>query len=202
MFHRVESGLFVTGIVMSMLHLSSFSHLANGLSVIRLAVAPLVVWLLLQRHDALALGVFMVAALSDAADGFLARHVAGVTQIGAILDSVADKVMIVGVYVTLGFLSLLPEWLVFLVVLRDVIIIGGAAVTFFFWRRLFPTQPMVFGKVNTVAQIFLAAAVMAGLATGSPGQAVTDLLIVVVALTTVISGLLYLGRWFGRFFFS
>ena len=187
---------------MSMLPLPSFNHLANGISIIRLAVAPLVVWLLLRGYDAAGLAVFIIAALSDVVDGFLARHVAGVSQIGAILDSVADKVMIVGVYVTLGFLSLLPEWLVFLVVLRDLIIVGGAAVTFFFWRRLFPIQPMIFGKINTVAQIFLAVTVMAGLAMGYSWQAATDLLIVAVAVTTTLSGLLYLGRWFGRFLYS
>ncbi len=196
------SGLLIIGVVMSMSQLSSFSHLANGLSITRLAVAPLVVWLLLQRYDAVALAVFVVAALSDAADGFLARHVAGVSQMGAILDSVADKVMIVGVYVTLGFLNLLPEWLVFLVIVRDFIIVGGAAVTFFFWRRLFPTQPMIFSKINTVAQIFLAATVMAGMVMGTPWSVVIDFLIIAVAVTTIGSGLLYLGRWFGRLLYS
>ena len=100
-------------------------NVANLISLARLLAVPLMIYLILQDAMAFAFWLFVVAGVSDAVDGFLARHLGQASELGAHLDPLADKVLLVGVYVTLGYLDHLPTWLVILVVFRDFLIIGG-----------------------------------------------------------------------------
>ena len=97
-------------------------NIPNLITLCRLAAVPLVIWLILDDDMMIAFWIFFAAALSDAADGIIAKHFDMETVFGAFLDPIADKALLVGVYLTLGNEGLLPTWLVILVVFRDILI--------------------------------------------------------------------------------
>ncbi len=174
----------------------------NVLTLARLFAVPLIVWLILAGRMAPAFCIFVLAGLSDAADGFLAKRYECVTEFGRHLDPLADKALLVSVYITLGHAGYLPIWLVILVVFRDTLIIGGIL----FLRLLngeLRLQPIFISKLNTTMQIVLAAFVLAVLGLGIHSyqsfntliMGATNLLIIIVALTTLTSGIAYLFRW-------
>ena len=105
-------------------------NVANALSLARLCSAPLVVWLIVTDELTLAFWIFLGASFSDAADGFIAKRLGSLSVLGRYLDPIADKVLLVGVFIALGDYDeagdRLPLWLVFLVVFRDMSIVGGA----------------------------------------------------------------------------
>jgi len=172
-------------------------NLANLISLARLFAVPLIVWLILTGSMGLAFWTFVVAALSDAADGFIAKRFNQATVLGGYLDPLADKALLVSVYVTLGEAGTIDLWLVILVVFRDVMIIGGALL-FRLLTRSLTMRPLMVSKINTVAQLTLA-----GVALGAQGL---DLdvgglvvgLTYVVAATTLISGIAYVVGWARR----
>jgi cardiolipin synthase len=174
--------------------LSSPVSLANCITLARLLAAPLAIWLILDDRMTAAFWLFVAAGLSDAVDGFIAKHFDQRSRLGALLDPLADKVLLLSMFVTLGIADRLPDWLVILVVFRDALIIGGfllaAAVA-----QPIPTKPLAVSKLNTALQITLVAAVLARLGIGVGDFAVTLALIYAVALTTVLSGGGYLVRW-------
>jgi cardiolipin synthase (CMP-forming) len=165
-------------------------NLANIISGGRLLSVVPAVWLInIGRVDA-AFWLFLAAGLSDAIDGFVAKRFNVRTNFGAYLDPVADKVLLTGVYFALAFQALLAPWLVALVVVRDLLIVVGVMEMH---RRNLPfrARPLLIGKANTLAQILLAVFVLAH-AGGLVDLGVTvDVLVYVVAATTVLSGLAY-----------
>lgn len=168
--------------------------LPNLITLARLLAVPLVVWLMLAERMTPAFWIFVLAGLSDAADGFIAKRFNCVTEFGRYLDPIADKALLVSVYVTLGHAGYLPTWLVILVVFRDALIVGGIL----FLRQLegpVRLQPLFISKLNTTMQIILAAAVLAVLGIGAPDFGMIDVLMLVVAATTTASGIAYLMRW-------
>ena len=100
--------------------------LPNAITLARLLAVPAAVWLVVQGWYEAALWVFLIAGLSDAVDGWLARRLGQVSRLGSLLDPVADKALLVSVFVALGVRDLLPAWLVILVVFRDALIVSGA----------------------------------------------------------------------------
>lgn len=166
----------------------------NIITVLRiLLVVPIMV--LLARGEYLTvLGLFGLAGFSDGLDGYLARHYGWRTPLGALLDPLADKLMLVGVYLVLGGSGMLPLWLVVLVVLRDVVIIGGA---FAYRQRCgdLSMEPTRISKANTLFQIVLGlvAIIVASGAVLPPW--VLNGLIGVVTLTTLWSGVDYVWCW-------
>ena len=100
-------------------------NLPNLISLARLLLVPLEIWLILVGRYGLAFWILVAAGISDALDGFIAKRFDRRTRLGALLDPVADKAMLIGVYVTLGVAHQLSTSLVVLVVLRDVMIVGG-----------------------------------------------------------------------------
>jgi len=162
-------------------------------------VVPLI-WLITTERVHAAFWLLLAAGLSDALDGYVAKRFNARTDLGAYLDPIADKTLIDGIYVALALAGWLPPWLAMLVVGRDVLIVLGVVLI---QRRdpVFRAQPLLIGKVNTFAQLLLAACALAhagGLV--DLGMLVTAL-IVVVSLTTVLSGAGYAGqalRAFGR----
>ena len=101
--------------------------LPNVITFGRLCAVPLAFWLVVDRHPAYAFFLFVAAGASDAVDGWLARRWGG-NAIGALLDPVADKALLVTMYVTLAVVNELPDWLAILVVFRDLLIVGGVIV--------------------------------------------------------------------------
>jgi cardiolipin synthase (CMP-forming) len=169
-------------------------NLPNLISLGRLLLVPLAIWLILGGRYGAAFWVFIIAGLSDALDGFIAKHFDRRTRLGALLDPIADKALLVSMYVTLGLAHQLWTSLVILVVFRDVMIVGG-----FLLIQAFsvPKQydPLYISKINTGLQIALVAFVLARLGLGAdPGGIDIGLSYAVIA-TTVLSGLSYLVRW-------
>lgn len=172
-------------------------NLPNFLSFARLLSVPVIIWLLLDRALAASFWLFVAAGITDALDGFLAKRFNSRTQLGAYLDPLADKALLVGVYVTLGWTGDLPAWLVILVVFRDLTIVGGALLEQTITQS-FKSRPMMISKVNTALQIALAALVLARLGLSFYDFGLTAILVLVVAATTVASGLAYLVHFTRR----
>ncbi len=169
-------------------------NLPNLITLARLLLVPLAIWLILDARYGAAFWVFIGAGVSDGLDGFIAKRFDRRTRLGALLDPVADKTLIVSVYVTLGWAGELPTWLVILVVFRDVMIIGGFLLiqTIAAPRRY---DPLYISKINTAAQIALVGFILARRGIGADANLLTVVLVFTVALTTVLSGLSYLVRW-------
>ncbi len=172
--------------------------LPNVISLARLLSVPFNVWLILIDQWRLALVVFCLAGLSDALDGFLAKRFGMQSRLGQYLDPIADKVMLVSIFIVLGVQHHLPIWLVIMAVSRDFLIVGGLFLLYLFEQPYAP-KPFLLSKINTAAQIILAAFVIATLAFALDGAATyIGFLIPVVAFTTVASGIEYLMDWWRR----
>lgn len=169
-------------------------NLANLITLGRLLAVPLIVWLVLGGEYVPTFWVFAAASVSDAVDGYVAKHFDQRSDLGALLDPIADKALIVSLFVTLGLAGDLPNWLVILVVFRDLLIIGGfllaAALT-----QPIAWRPLMVSKVNTTLQLVLIVVLLAQLAFGLVGARVITGLIYLVGATTVASGAAYIVRW-------
>jgi cardiolipin synthase len=168
--------------------------LPNLISLGRLLLVPLAIWLILRAHYGAAFWVFVVAGASDALDGFIAKHFDRRTRLGALLDPIADKALLVSVYVALGLANQLWTSLVILVVFRDIMIIGG----FLLIQVLAAPKrydPLYISKINTGLQIALVAFVLARLGLNAEWGNVHVILSYAVITTTVLSGLSYIFRW-------
>lgn len=132
--------------------------LPNVISFARLCAVPAVIYLVLVASWVYAFGLFLAAGISDAVDGWLARRQGG-TALGAALDPLADKSLMVGMYVTLAAVGQLPIWLAILVVFRDIMIVGGLLLLWLYHHDV-PIRPLSISKVNTGLQIALVALVL------------------------------------------
>jgi cardiolipin synthase len=169
-------------------------NLPNLITLSRILLVPFTVWLIISDAYGWAFFTFMVAGVSDGLDGFIARRWQMRTELRRYLDPLADKALLVSVYVTLGFLKVLPAWLVILVVSRDVLIVGALMLSFFMAHPV-KIEPLILSKVNTLAQILFVVVVL--------GEADFDLAfgyvhwlgMAIVAILTVASGTAYLISW-------
>jgi cardiolipin synthase (CMP-forming) len=165
--------------------------LPNGLCVLRMLLAPPTAWLLLQGEYWATLLVFFIAAVTDAADGYLAKRFHWETDLGKALDPLADKLLLVTAYVVLAWLGLIPVWLAVLVVLRDVVITGGAITYRVLYGPLTGAAPTLISKLNTLLQIVYVFAVVWSAAMGWSMQLAIHAVAWLVALSTVSSGMDY-----------
>ena len=172
----------------------------NIISLGRLLITPVIMWLMLTGSFGGAFWLFLIAALSDALDGAIAKRFDMATLLGSYLDPIADKAMLVSVFLVLGKLGHLPLWIVLLVVSRDALIVGGALLM---WRlgRAIRVKPLLISKLNTVFQIVLAATVMGLIGLdflfdySTALGVIVDILLVIVAVTTLASEASYLVSW-------
>jgi cardiolipin synthase len=168
--------------------------LPNLITIGRLFLVPLVIVMILNGHWQGAFIVFVVAGVSDAVDGFLAKHCGMASELGAYLDPIADKALIVSIYITLAMVGAVPSWLVVLVVSRDVMIVSAVILSWVMGKPL-AISPFVVSKLNTGAQLIFAALVLGSRAFGvDPGQAI-QVGQLFVALLTVGSMTAYLAFW-------
>lgn len=168
--------------------------LPNAITLARLCAVPLAVWLILKQEMVWAFWLFVAAGISDAVDGYIAKRFGLQTEVGAVLDPMADKALLVSVYVTLGLTGKLADWLVILVVFRDVFIVGGVLVLYVLGSPP-EIRPLPISKVNTALQIALAAVVLLHYAHGVPAAVVVDAFVWGVAASTLASGIAYVARW-------
>ncbi|MBC6444231.1 MAG: CDP-alcohol phosphatidyltransferase family protein [Alphaproteobacteria bacterium GM202ARS2] len=173
---------------------------ANGISFARILVAPLILWLLLEQDYMSALILFTTSALSDAIDGFLARRAKTKNILGVYLDPLADKILLVSIYIFCGIMEWLHLGLVILVVFRDTLIVLSLALAQLLDVRHGVISPTLSSKINTTAQMLLVLIVLIGQA--APFMKVSPLygfpfifLPWIVAATTLISGIQYLWLW-------
>jgi cardiolipin synthase (CMP-forming) len=170
--------------------------LPNVISFARLCAVPLAFWLVIGGRFAAAFGLFVGAGASDAVDGWLARRNGGGNGVGAVLDAVADKALLVTMYVTLAAAGEIPDWLAILVVFRDLIIVGGVVALALLGQPV-TIRPLFVSKVNTVLQIVLVALTLfvAGFGLVAPAADIARVALSwAVATSTLASGAAYVWR--------
>ena len=169
-------------------------NIPNIITLGRILLVPLIVWAIASNQMAIAFVIFVVAGVSDAIDGFLAKRFHMTTVLGAYLDPLADKALIVSIYVTLGVNGYIPRWLVILVVSRDILIIGGIMLSWVMGSPL-KIKPLLVSKLNTVAQIVFACVVLASLGFRFDVPLLTLILTGLVTALTLLSIAAYLAEW-------
>ncbi len=168
--------------------------LPNLITIGRLVIVPVLVVTLGQGAWTLAFVLFVLAGISDAADGIIARRFGLRSELGAYLDPLADKALLVSIYVTLSVVGILPGWLAIVVVSRDVMIVAAILVSRLMDRPV-EIKPLFVSKLNTAAQIAFAALVLGMMAHGDEPGAVLAWGMGVVAALTVLSAAAYLAQW-------
>ena len=172
-------------------------NIPNSLTLVRIVLVPLVVWLIIDHEMTAAFLLFLLAGFSDAADGYIAKRYGWRSELGAYLDPIADKALLVSIYVTLGLAGHLPVWLVIAVVSRDILIVGAVVLSWMLSRPL-TMHPLLISTVNTFAQIVLAGLVLAELGLGLGLEPVVKVLIWVTGALTILSAAAYFWAWLGH----
>jgi cardiolipin synthase (CMP-forming) len=157
-------------------------------------LVPIVVWAITSGQMRIAFLLFLIAGVSDGIDGFLAKRFHMASELGAYLDPLADKALIVSIYVSLGIAGGLPIFLVILVVSRDIMIISAFMLSLLIGKPM-PIRPLFVSKANTVAQILLATLVLAEQAFGFDATVAGEVLMAAVAVLTLLSIAFYLAGW-------
>lgn len=166
-------------------------HLPNLICLIRLALIWPILTALHTGEYRTALVLFVIAAASDGLDGYLAKRFNWTSELGKFLDPLADKLLLVTVFVEAAWLGLVPWWLAAAVVARDVMI-GLGAVIFRLWFGPLHGRPTRFSKVNTAAQLLYVMVALLNAGLGVPPREVLAALALLTLLTTVLSGVHYL----------
>jgi cardiolipin synthase (CMP-forming) len=169
-------------------------NLPNLITIGRILLVPVVVWAIGSRQMQIAFLVFLIAGVSDAIDGFLAKRFGMTSDLGAHLDPLADKVLIVSIYVALGVTEAVPRWIVILVVSRDILIVGGVMLAWFLGKPM-QVRPVLVSKLNTVAQIIFACLVLGSLAFGLAFEPAEYAIMLIVAALTLASVGFYVREW-------
>lgn len=155
---------------------------------------PLVVWFMLDGRMQSAFLLFLAAGISDGLDGYLAKRFDWQTELGAYLDPLADKALLVSIYVVLGLFSHVPVWLVIAVVSRDILIVGALMLSWMMARPLL-VRPLLVSKANTVGQIVLAAMVLGDLGFNLGLENLVAVMIWLTGGLTILSAIAYLVHW-------
>ena len=171
-----------------------FRSLPNLISLGRLVLVPAIIAMIAEERWKEACIVFIIAGISDAVDGWIAKTFDLRTELGAYLDPLADKALIVSIYVALAIVAVLPATLVILVVARDLMIIGAFMISLVM-RKPVKVKPLMISKLNTAAQISFAAMVLGVKAFGFPNGMWFDVSLYCVAALTLASTAAYIGQW-------
>jgi cardiolipin synthase len=175
----------------------SMSFLPNLLCIFRMLLVYPTAHGILQGHYSTVLALFLVAAFTDGLDGFLAKRFDWSSELGKHLDPLADKMLMVSVFVCLSVAGLVPWWLTAMVLLRDVVIITGAII----YRALFGElhgRPTVPSKFNTLCQIVFCVAVISSAAYGWPTEPLIVAAGALALVTTAVSGIDYVMTYSRR----
>lgn len=174
--------------------MKSWQWIPNGLTLLRILLVIPFAWALAGDQYRPALALFVIAAATDALDGFLARLFGWHSRVGAIADPLADKLLMITAFLVLSITGVLPMWLFALVLGRDLVIVGGGLL----FHRLvgrFDVEPSAFGKLNTLVQILAVLAVMLAEAGADLPAWTTAFAIWSVAVMVLVSGTHYIGVW-------
>ncbi len=169
-------------------------NIPNLLTLLRILLVPVVVWAISQGQMGIALAAFVIAGITDAVDGYIAKRFNQQTEIGAYLDPLADKTLIVSIYVSLAIFGFIPPWVAILVVSRDIMIVGAVVLSTLVGRPL-TIHPLMVSKANTVAQIVFAALVLAAKGLKLDLDWAIFVVMWTVAVLTLASAAAYLVAW-------
>ena len=172
-------------------------HLPNLICLIRIALIWPIAVALAHRDMPGALLLFVAAGVSDALDGYLAKRFRWTSELGKALDPLADKLLLVTVFVEAAWLDLIPWWLTAAVVARDVMI-GLGALVYRLWFGPLRGRPTVLSKINTALQLGYVTLIMLHAAAGIPPREMLDAAAALTLATTVLSGLHYVASFTRR----
>jgi cardiolipin synthase len=166
----------------------------NLITTIRIILTPIFIIYLLDDRFLAALYVFVIAGVSDGADGLIARVFNQKSRLGAFLDPLADKILLVAAFVVLAVRSYIPSWLAVIVISRDILILLGVLILFLYREQL-KIQPSLVSKITTCIQLAAVFMVLAG----NHFHLFSDYMIPfywVTGIMTIVSGLHYMRSWF------
>ena len=165
--------------------------------MLRIALVVPVLWLILNGNYGWALLLFWIAGFSDGIDGYLANRFGWQSKTGALLDPIADKLLVAGMFVALTYTQHIPIWLTSIVLFRDVVIVGGA-VAYNYLIKPVEGEPTPVSKLNTVVQLLFLLFVLSRAAFGWPDKIAVTILGAATLVTVVISGFDYVAEWADR----
>ena len=171
-------------------------NIPNVVTLGRVILVPVIFWLLVSGNTKAAFFAFLAAGISDAVDGFVAKRFKLETELGAYLDPLADKLLIISIYVALGVAGNLPSWLVVAVVSRDILIVLGVVLAWIVGQAV-TIRPLAVSKANTASQILLAAVVLADEGFKLEMAGLRWTLVWTTLVLTVWSLAAYLREWMG-----
>jgi cardiolipin synthase len=172
-------------------------HLPNIICLLRIALIVPLILAMLEGRQVQILVLFTMAAISDGLDGYLAKRCGWTSDLGRVLDPLADKLLLISVFITAAWLDIAPWWVAAVAIARDVAI-GFGALIYRLWFGPLHGSPSTISKVNTAVQMGYLLAVILASASGFPPRAMLEVLAILVVLTTVISGVDYVGRFVQR----
>jgi cardiolipin synthase len=175
----------------------SLRWIPNAISLLRIVLVAPVLILLARGDFGAALLLFLIAGSSDGLDGFLAHRYGWQSRLGALLDPIADKLLVAGMFIMLAAIGLIPVWLAVVVLLRDVVIVSGAAAYHFLIEPV-EGEPTGISKLNTTVQLLFLVFVLSRAAFGWPGEIAVTVLGAATFVTVFVSGIDYVLRWSGR----
>lgn len=172
-------------------------YIPNVICVARIILVAPIVWALLEERYGLALALSLIAGLSDALDGYLARRFDWRTRLGGLLDPAADKLLMFASFVTLTWMGWVPVWFAAIVIGRDLIIISGTIV---YQLMVAPIhgEPTRASKLNTVLQILFILLTIGHAWIGWPSMTVLEVLGIAIVVTITISTVQYVTTGFSR----
>jgi cardiolipin synthase len=171
-------------------------HLPNLICLLRIVLVWPIVVSIAHADYPLTLVLFFVAAISDGLDGFLAKRFNWISELGKLLDPLADKLLLIGVFLVATWYGLIPRWLTIAAVGRDVAILLGSLAFHIFWGP-FNARPKISSKINTLLQLLYVLAIVAHAGYGLPPASLLDVLAWLTLATVLISGASYV-REFAR----
>lgn len=175
----------------------SLNWLPNAISLLRIVLIAPILLSIINGDYGLALLLFVIAGGSDGIDGYLAVRYNWQTRIGALLDPIADKLLVMGMFVTFAFLGLIPVWLTVIVILRDAVIFVGA-VAYNYLIEPVQGEPSRISKLNTALQLLFLLFVLSRAGFNWPDAITITVLGASILVTVVISGIDYVWRWSSR----
>ena len=172
----------------------SLRWLPNAISMLRIALIAPVLLLIFNESYGWALLLFWAAGFSDGIDGYLAMRFNWQSRLGALLDPIADKLLVAGMFISLALMGHVPSWLAAVVIFRDVVIVGGA-VTYNYLIKPVPGEPTRISKLNTALELLYLLFVLSQAAFGWPDPITLVVLGAAVLVTVFISGIDYVIQW-------
>lgn len=173
-------------------------NIANIITIIRLLFTPFIIWLILSGYYKTSFIFFILSGLSDAIDGFIAKKFNQITVLGSYLDPLADKILIVSSILVLGFIGIIPSWLLILIVSRDLAILGAVIISWLMESDL-KIEPIFSSKINTFLQILYIGLILLNLSNfinlNTLGSIIIPYFSYIIGFFTSLSWGIYLVLW-------